>query len=405
MSFWAVEVTPNKVFTTTPAFDLHVSQIVLPAGASDKGRTVLQCKVGDKSFSLGSLKLDLQENVHTDLIFDANTEIQLTVTGNNNVQVLGYYVDNGPTGLSDDEDDEDDEGMPFGLGDEDDDEEIDEDEFDEDELTGATLQALTKRKAGDQLTNGAKKAKVAEKPKAEHQQQKDEQKPQQPKGEQKPQQPKGEQKPQQPKGEQKPQQPKGEQKPQQPKGEQKPQQPKGEQKPQQPKGEQKDEQKPKGEKKQKGEQKQQKGQQGQEKVQQEKVQQEKRPQTPGKEQKSEGAQKVELIEGKRRVVDGVAIRTIKIGLGAQAKLGSKVRVMYVGRLQSGKVFDKSVKPFEFVLGVGQVIKGWDTGIMGMRVGETRRLVIPPQHAYGRKGMPPVIPGDSTLDFSVELLKV
>jgi len=358
----AVEVTPGSVIKTTPTFDLHVSQIVLPASATDKGRTVLQVKVGDKAFALGSLKLDLQENVHTDLIFDAETEIQLSVSGKNPVQVLGYYVDNPPMdGLSDD-DLEDDEG---GLGifgqngdddediDEDDDDEDDEDEeIDEDELTGATLQALTKRKAPEQSANGnAKKAKVEEKPQQKGQQQ----------------QPKGEQKPQTPKGEQKPQTPKGEQKPQQPKGEQKPQQPKGEQKPQQPKQQQK-------------------------------------PQTPGKEQQQQGSAQKERPEGPRRVIEGVTVETSKVGLGAQAKLGQKVKVMYVGRLENGKVFDKSQRPFEFTLGIGDVIKGWDIGVNGMRVGEKRKLIIPPHHGYGARGSPPVIPKNATLEFDVELIK-
>jgi len=210
MSFWAVEITPGAAFETSPPYDLHVTQIVLPAGATDKGRTVVSCTVGDKSFALGSLKLDLCENIHTDLIFDADVPMQLSIAlGKNPVQLIGYYVDQANSGMSDD-DLSDDEGMGMygGMDDmEGGSDDSDDEEIDEDEISDATLQAL-KRKATTSLTNGTKKPKVEEPKKVE-------QKPQQPKGEQKPQQPKGEQKPQQPKGEQKPQTPKGEQKPQQ----------------------------------------------------------------------------------------------------------------------------------------------------------------------------------------------
>lgn len=101
-----------------------------------------------------------------------------------------------------------------------------------------------------------------------------------------------------------------------------------------------------------------------------------------------------------------------VGTGATAKKGSEVSVNYVGKLYSnGKVFDASWKdtpgkafgPFQ--LGAGQVIKGWDEGIVGMRVGGRRELVIPPNLAYGAKGQPPTIPKNATLVFVVDLLKV
>ncbi|EFJ53031.1 hypothetical protein VOLCADRAFT_55081, partial [Volvox carteri f. nagariensis] len=93
--------------------------------------------------------------------------------------------------------------------------------------------------------------------------------------------------------------------------------------------------------------------------------------------------------------------------GKLAKPGQKVLVRYTGRLKSnGKVFDKSgQKPFQFRLGVGEVIKGWDLGVEGMRVGDKRRLVIPPQLAYGAAGVKGTIPSNSTLEFDVELVDV
>jgi len=91
-----------------------------------------------------------------------------------------------------------------------------------------------------------------------------------------------------------------------------------------------------------------------------------------------------------------------------ASNGDKLTMHYVGKLESGTQFDSSVdrnKPFEFTLGVGQVIAGWDAGLEGMCVGETRTLVIPPDQAYGADGVGSVIPACSTLVFDVELLDI
>lgn len=96
-----------------------------------------------------------------------------------------------------------------------------------------------------------------------------------------------------------------------------------------------------------------------------------------------------------------------LGTGDIAVSGSRVVVHYTGRFVDGRVFDSSVtrgEPFQFVLGSGQVIKGWDEGIVGMRVGGKRILTIPPELAYGMTDYGP-IPGGSTLIFEVELLKV
>ena len=95
------------------------------------------------------------------------------------------------------------------------------------------------------------------------------------------------------------------------------------------------------------------------------------------------------------------------GKGATAARGQKVQVHYTGWLTSGKKFDSSVggAPFAFTLGSGQVIKGWDEGVAGMKVAGKRQLRIPPQLAYGSSGYPGVIPPNSTLVFDVELLDV
>lgn len=102
------------------------------------------------------------------------------------------------------------------------------------------------------------------------------------------------------------------------------------------------------------------------------------------------------------------IQDIKQGGGAEATAERKVTVHYVGTLTNGQKFDSSRergKGFDFVLGRGQVIQGWDQGVCGMRIGGVRRLTIPPHLAYGERGFPPVIPPNSTLVFEVELLDV
>lgn len=100
---------------------------------------------------------------------------------------------------------------------------------------------------------------------------------------------------------------------------------------------------------------------------------------------------------------------IKVGTGPAAKAGDKVSVQYVGALyDSGKEFDASWdrgEPFQFTLGSGQVIKGWDEGVAGMKAGGRRKLVIPPDLGYGAAGSPPSIPPDSTLVFVVDLVSI
>lgn len=105
---------------------------------------------------------------------------------------------------------------------------------------------------------------------------------------------------------------------------------------------------------------------------------------------------------------GLKYWDIKVGTGQVAADGDHVKVHYTGWLTSGKKFDSSVdahQPFELTLGKGEVIKGWDEGIAGMKVGGKRQLRIPPDLAYGEKGYPGVIPPNATLIFDVQLLAV
>ena len=98
---------------------------------------------------------------------------------------------------------------------------------------------------------------------------------------------------------------------------------------------------------------------------------------------------------------------LQLGTGAEAVAGRTVEVEYTGWLLDGKQFDSSKGrgPFTFALGGGQVIKGWDQGVVGMRVGGKRKLTIPPELGYGMRGFPGVIPAQATLVFEVELLSV
>jgi hypothetical protein len=104
---------------------------------------------------------------------------------------------------------------------------------------------------------------------------------------------------------------------------------------------------------------------------------------------------------------GLRILDQEVGQGAEAVAGKTVSVNYRGTLANGKEFDSSYGrgPFRFPLGGGRVIKGWDEGVAGMRVGGKRRLVIPPDLAYGERGAGGVIPPNATLTFEVELLDV
>jgi len=104
---------------------------------------------------------------------------------------------------------------------------------------------------------------------------------------------------------------------------------------------------------------------------------------------------------------GLSITDIVVGDGAEAVSGETVTVNYRGTLANGKEFDSSYGrgPFSFPLGAGRVIRGWDEGVAGMRVGGKRKLVIPPDLAYGERGAGGVIPPNATLTFEVELLKV
>ena len=107
--------------------------------------------------------------------------------------------------------------------------------------------------------------------------------------------------------------------------------------------------------------------------------------------------------------NGLIIEDLVVGEGAEAQDYNKVVVNYTGSLEDGSVFDSSLnpgrEPFTFTLGVGSVIKGWDLGVKGMKVGGKRKLTIPPELGYGDQGAGGLIPPGATLIFEVDLLEV
>ena len=114
------------------------------------------------------------------------------------------------------------------------------------------------------------------------------------------------------------------------------------------------------------------------------------------------------IETAMQPEDKLIIQDEKVGTGAEAVAGKKVIVNYTGTLIDGTKFDSSYdrnEPFSFNLGAGEVIKGWDQGVAGMKVGGKRKLTIPPSLGYGAQGAGAAIPPNATLVFEVELLKV
>jgi FKBP-type peptidyl-prolyl cis-trans isomerase len=115
-------------------------------------------------------------------------------------------------------------------------------------------------------------------------------------------------------------------------------------------------------------------------------------------------------EAKKTVTTASGLKYVDVivGNGASPKAGKQVKVHYTGTLENGKKFDSSVdrnEPFSFTIGVGQVIPGWDEGVMTMKVGGKRKLIIPSKLGYGSRGAGGVIPPNATLLFDVELLGV
>lgn len=129
---------------------------------------------------------------------------------------------------------------------------------------------------------------------------------------------------------------------------------------------------------------------------------------PSKDKPAEDCKK-EVVDNNINNMEELKIEVLKEGEGErQIKAGETAVVHYTGWLTNGDKFDSSVdrgQLFEFPLGAGRVIPGWDQGVAGMKIGEKRKLTIPSDLAYGDNGMPPIIPGKATLIFEVELFEI
>ncbi|KAF2073699.1 hypothetical protein CYY_004987 [Polysphondylium violaceum] len=340
--FWGLEVNKSVKFQTP--FDLHITTACLDASAKGTERTVVQVEYEGKTYAICSLSVNGIASATLDTNFEQGKEIAFKVSGNNTVHLTGYFVD---SMLADDSDDEEDSQ-------EESDEEINSDEIDFEE--GAEdddedEEEEDEEDEDEQKVLAATVAAALNKRKLEINQNKE---------------------------------------PQTKKN--KIEQPavtkaqttaaaspaKKEQTPT------KKEQTPT------------------------KVQPAAKPAaSPAKKPAAVPAQspKAEEKKGKVTLKNGLQYEDIQIGTGPTPVAGKRIAVKYIGKLQNGKTFDSSLnKPFSFRLGVGEVIKGWDLGFAGMKVGGKRRLVIPSNLGYGPQGAPPSIPGNATLIFDVELCK-
>ncbi len=114
------------------------------------------------------------------------------------------------------------------------------------------------------------------------------------------------------------------------------------------------------------------------------------------------------IQGVEQNMENLIIEDLEVGEGKEVKQNDTVVIHYNGTLQDGTKFDSSIdrgQPFETQIGVGMVIPGWDQGVLGMKIGGKRKLVVPPELAYGEQGAGEVIPPNSTLIFELELLDI
>jgi len=120
------------------------------------------------------------------------------------------------------------------------------------------------------------------------------------------------------------------------------------------------------------------------------------------------AQSTQDVNSANFDMQGMKVEILKEGTGEGAKVGDNIVVNYVGTLTDGTKFDSSIdrnQPFPYTLGQNMVIKGWEMGLLGMKVGEKRKLTIPYELAYGESGRPPVIPPKATLIFEIDMLSI
>lgn len=143
----------------------------------------------------------------------------------------------------------------------------------------------------------------------------------------------------------------------------------------------------------------------------EKQEQKQKDTTERKQEKAKSVEpefKMKSVEPEIKMIKGgITYKDLRIGQGAEARVGSRVQVRYTGRFPNGKVFDSNMprgKPLQFTIGANDVVKGFELVTTGMKVGGLRSSVLPPEFAYGKRGAPPDIPPNATLMFDIELVK-
>jgi len=392
--FWAIELEAGKVYTQTLPYDLQVSQAALGMKVNNKDRNIVQCVIEGKTFCLGSLRLGAIEQFPLQLVFDEGIEVSFMVLGSSSVHLMGNYlvpefgIDDSISDLEEEEmeitnpkrkrasaDQLQIEGTkillaePDGEDDSDDESYIDEDPADEedgvdeldlddeedDEEDGEDGKE-DRKEVGENQINAVedKTLEVVKEPT---------------------------------------------------KSTIKPKREKPKLNFESPVSNSTEKKRKSGNTEESSAKKQ-KPQEGSavtpistpSKAQRVKVNQ-----TPKQNEKqdSKSPQPIDVT----KLPNGLIIEEMVTGDGPPATLGHLVGVKYIGKLKNGAVFDKSgKKPFSFRLGIGNVIKGWDIGVKGMKEGGKRRLTIPPSLGYGKRGSPPVIPPNATLEFEVELVQ-
>ncbi|XP_043279685.1 46 kDa FK506-binding nuclear protein [Venturia canescens] len=368
--FWGLIMEPNKRYTQTVEKSFHVSMASLDAVTADNTIVQVMLCYDERNYLLCSLKKDLAWQVPLDLNFQEGTKIAFTSNGRGHVHLTGYLIPEEEDDLDLDEMEEEDE-------EEEDDEEVP-------QLVGKQ----SKRKANESPKENKKiKRLKAQKKEEESSEEDDDDVENDDEEDEEGLEVKGEA--EEDSDEMDDDDDEEEEDDSEEDDEEEP-----EVKPQQKKNKQQQKQNAKQEK--------QKMVNGKD-VKQESQKQQKKNKAEQQQPQQNNAQ----VQKKRVIEGGVQIEDIKIGNGAPAKPGKFAFVYYVGKLKNGKKFD-SIQygdGFKFRLGKGEVIKGWDVGIAGMKIGGKRKITIPPHYAYGAKGSPPAIPGNSTLVFDVELKNV
>lgn len=343
--FWGLVIEPGKKYTQTVENSFHISKAALELSGSnaDEDTTLMLDFEGQQEYILCHLNKKTNKQESLDLNFQSGDSISIFTQGAAAVHLSGYLLG-----------DDDDEDMT--LGDMLEEEEEEEEDADESMEMETNLKGNKRTLPGNGLANSKKKKKLdAEQEESDEDEEEGEE--------------------EEDEDEEEEEKPKPPAKPVQ---QAKPKEEKNKPKPLQPQQQQQQKQKQANDAK---------------------------GGKPNKDKEDAPGSKPE--SAKKTLPGGLVVEDLKAGGGSEAVSGKKVGVYYVGRLQQGKVFDQCNKgqPFKFRLGAGEVIKGWDAGVAGMKIGGKRRLTIPAHLAYGKRGSPPDIPPNSTLVFDVELKSV